>query len=252
MDLPDQPGQSATLVVQTPYNKDGAVSIALGGAFEYLVRRGYVLVTVDVRGTGASEGQWDSSGEDEQRDGYEVVEWAAAQPWSAGRVGLLRPSYMGLNQLLTAARRPPHREAIFPIAPMADGYRDTKVPDPEGDAAHLRARALPGADWPDPRLKPRRRYLRGGGRITRPAPKAAEAARTFLLAHGPVGVVARLRGNDDAVAGDRHEVGVAPVEEVAAEVGRLHPKRLGRAAGPDRVPGGRLGRGPTAGSGTRE
>ena len=31
---------------------------------------------------------------------------------------------MGLNQLLTAARRPPHLKAIFPIVPMADGYRD--------------------------------------------------------------------------------------------------------------------------------
>ncbi len=124
VDRPDRPDRYATLVVQTPYNKDGAVNVALGGAFEYLVERGYVVVTVDVRGTGASGGQWDSFGPDEQRDGYELVEWAAAQPWSTGKVGLAGPSYMGLNQLLTAAERPPHLRAIFPIVPMADSYRD--------------------------------------------------------------------------------------------------------------------------------
>lgn len=124
VDRPAEPGRYPVLVVQTPYNKDGAVNIALGGAVEYFVERGYVVVTVDVRGTGSSEGQWDSFGAREQRDGAEVVEWAAAQPWSTGKVGLAGPSYMGLNQLLTAAQRPPHLKAIFPIVPMADGYRD--------------------------------------------------------------------------------------------------------------------------------
>src|SRR5207253_1125016 len=46
------------------------------------------------------------------------------QPWSTGKVGLIGPSYMALIQLLTAAQRPPHLRAIFPIVPMADGYRD--------------------------------------------------------------------------------------------------------------------------------
>ena len=124
VDRPDQPGQYATLIIQTPYNKDGAINTFLGGAARYLVERGYVVVTVDVRGTGSSGGEWDSFGAAEQRDGYETVEWAASQPWSTGKVGLLGPSYMGLNQLLTAAQRPPHLKAIFPIVPMADGYRD--------------------------------------------------------------------------------------------------------------------------------
>ena len=124
VDRPSEPGRYPVLVVQTPYNKDGVVNIALGGAFDYFVRRGYAVVTVDVRGTGASGGMWDSFGEAEQADGPEVVEWAAAQPWSNGKVGLMGPSYMGFNQLLTAARRPPHLKAIFPIVPMADGYRD--------------------------------------------------------------------------------------------------------------------------------
>jgi len=121
---PDAPGRFPVLLIQTPYNKDGAVNTALGGQAAYFVARGYAVVTADVRGTGSSGGTWDSFGEAEQRDGAELVEWAAGQPWSTGRVGLYGPSYMGLIQLLTAAQRPPHLRAIFPIVPMADGYRD--------------------------------------------------------------------------------------------------------------------------------
>jgi uncharacterized protein len=121
---PDTPGRFPALVTQTPYGKDGAVILALGGQTDALVQRGYVQVTVDVRGTGASAGSWDSFGPNEQRDGYDIVEWAARQPWSDGGVGLDGPSYMGLMQLYTAALRPPHLKAIFPVVPMADGYRD--------------------------------------------------------------------------------------------------------------------------------
>jgi uncharacterized protein len=120
---PDAPGAFPVLVTQTPYGKDAA-GAALGGSSDPLVQRGYVQVTVDVRGTGRSGGSWDSFGPSEQRDGYDVVEWAARQAWSDGNVGLDGPSYMGLNQLYTAALRPPHLKAIFPVVPMADGYRD--------------------------------------------------------------------------------------------------------------------------------
>src|SRR3954452_12957008 len=121
---PDQPGRYPTLITQTPYGKDGAVIGSLGGSTNALVARGYVQVVVDVRGTGASGGSWDSFGPNEQQDGYEIVEWAARQPWSTGAVGLAGPSYMGLTQLYTAALHPPHLKAIFPVVPMADGYRD--------------------------------------------------------------------------------------------------------------------------------
>ena len=123
VERPDAPGTFPVLVTQTPYGKDTAGTV-LGGDGNALVQRGYVQVTVDVRGTGKSNGSWDSFGPSEQQDGYDVVEWAAAQPWSTGAVGLDGPSYMGLNQLYTAALRPPHLKAIFPVVPMADGYRD--------------------------------------------------------------------------------------------------------------------------------
>src|SRR4051794_24894171 len=75
---PDKPGRYPVVVTQTPYGKDGAVIGALGGGSNALVQRGYVQVTVDVRGTGGSQGQWDSFGPAEQQDGYDTVRWAAA------------------------------------------------------------------------------------------------------------------------------------------------------------------------------
>ena len=130
------PGRFPVLLTQTPYNK-----IATGLNFEddYLVERGYVQVIADVRGTGSSEGNWSSFGAREQRDGYELVEWAAsrARPWSDGRVGLHGTSYGAINQILTAAQHPPGLLAAFPIVPMSDAYRDVTVTGGQFDISFI-------------------------------------------------------------------------------------------------------------------
>lgn len=118
---PDHAGRFPVLLTQTPYGKDGPQGTWYN---PYLVKRGYVHVVVDVRGTGASEGTWQGLDDKEQRDGFDLVEWAARQPWSDGNVGLTGASYAGINQFLTAALRPPHLRAIFPNVPAADIYRD--------------------------------------------------------------------------------------------------------------------------------
>src|SRR3954454_13542650 len=81
---PDKPGRYPVIITQTPYNKEAP----LASANTYLVNRGYVHVVVDVRGTGGSQGSWDSFGPNEQEDGPEVVAWARKQPWSDGKIGL--------------------------------------------------------------------------------------------------------------------------------------------------------------------
>jgi putative CocE/NonD family hydrolase len=88
------------------------------------VERGYAVLTVDVRGTGSSGGVWDAVGPKEQADGSEIVEWARTRPWSNGKIGLFGPSYMGINQIFTAAQQPKGLKAIFPIIPAGDVYRD--------------------------------------------------------------------------------------------------------------------------------
>jgi putative CocE/NonD family hydrolase len=118
------PGRFPVILTQTPYNKGGAAQLAFES--DYLVSRGYVQVIADVRGTGSSRGEWASFATREQRDGYELVKWCAsrARSWSDGRVGLHGTSYGAINQILTAAQRPPGLKAAFPIVPMADAYRD--------------------------------------------------------------------------------------------------------------------------------
>jgi putative CocE/NonD family hydrolase len=112
------PGRFPTLLVQTPYNKDSQDPHS-----DYLVKRGYVDVVVDVRGAGSSGGTFDSWGSRQQTDSKELVAWAAAQPWSSGRVGLHGESWYAINQLLTAAQQPPALKAIFPVVPTGDNYR---------------------------------------------------------------------------------------------------------------------------------
>ena len=118
------PGAFPVLVTQTPYNKNAP---RLNFRSDYLVTRGYVQVIVDVRGTGGSEGTWRSFDTREQLDGGEVVRWAAAQPWSDGRIALHGTSYGAINQFFTAAREPGLVKAMFPIVPMSDAYRDVTV-----------------------------------------------------------------------------------------------------------------------------
>lgn len=117
------PGRFPVLLTQTPYNKNVPTQ---SFAVPYLVERGYVQVIVDVRGTGGSSGKWLALDRREQRDGFELVAWAASRnrPWSNGRVGTYGISYAAINQFLTAAQHPPALKAMFPIVPSGDPYRD--------------------------------------------------------------------------------------------------------------------------------
>ncbi len=90
-----------------------------------LAQNGYVVILLDCRGTGSSEGVWGSFSDDEVEDVAWIIDhWVQDQPWSNGKVGLFGPSYMGVIQLLTAARKPAHLKAIFPGVSAADTYRD--------------------------------------------------------------------------------------------------------------------------------
>lgn len=121
------PGRFPVLLTQTPYNKNGAAVASIAGSFPYLISRGYVQVLADVRGTGSSRGTWGTFSKREQRDGDELVRWAASsqRAWSNGKVGTVGASYMAINQLFTAAQRPSGLKASFAMVPGADPYRDT-------------------------------------------------------------------------------------------------------------------------------
>lgn len=119
-------GAFPVILTQTSYNASlGSFVNAIGGANEFLVRRGYASVVVDVRGTGNSGGRWEAFSEREQQDYGEVVDWVVSQPWSDGTVGVQGISYLGISALITAQQQHPAVKAAFPIVPIGDAYRDT-------------------------------------------------------------------------------------------------------------------------------
>jgi uncharacterized protein len=95
------------------------------GPLDWYVRvQGYVIVHVDVRGTGLSGGEYNFLDKSEQQDLYEIVEWCAAQPWSNGRVGGYGQSYYCWSQWFMAIGNPPGLKCIAPYDGAVDVYRD--------------------------------------------------------------------------------------------------------------------------------
>ncbi|HVB77764.1 MAG TPA: CocE/NonD family hydrolase [Candidatus Nitrosotalea sp.] len=91
---------------------------------ERWVPHGYAVVRVDSRGAGWSPGLLETNSPRETLDIYHCIEWAAAQPWSNGKVGMLGISYYASNQWRVAALEPPHLAAIIPWEGRANNYRD--------------------------------------------------------------------------------------------------------------------------------
>ena len=90
----------------------------------YWTQHGYAIIYVDPRGTWNSEGKATFWSTDEARDFYDLIEWAAAQPWSNGKVGLSGVSYFAIMQWQVAALQPPHLAAINPWEGYSDSYRE--------------------------------------------------------------------------------------------------------------------------------
>ncbi len=91
----------------------------------YLAGHGVASVRFDLRGAGDSDGILaDEYTPREQADGVELIAWAAAQPWSNGRVGMTGISWGGFNALQVAARRPPALGAIITLCASDDRYSD--------------------------------------------------------------------------------------------------------------------------------
>lgn len=91
---------------------------------EKWVPDGYVVVRVDSRGAGRSPGLLDLWSAREAKDFHDCIEWAAAQAWSNGKVGINGISYYAMNQWQVAALQPPHLAAMCIWEGAADFYRD--------------------------------------------------------------------------------------------------------------------------------
>jgi predicted acyl esterase len=92
-------------------------------SIDFFVRRGYVLMVGNVRGTGLSGGAFQYMSQREVLDTYELIEWAAKQPWCSGNVGMLGQGYFSAHQPMVATLQPPSLKAIAPIGTFWDNYR---------------------------------------------------------------------------------------------------------------------------------
>ena len=90
--------------------------------------QGYVVINADLRGAGTSDGVGTLMSDQEGEDVYDLIEWAGAQPWSTGRVGMLGVSYLAISQYKAAALHPPSLKAMAPWEGFTDAYRDLFTP----------------------------------------------------------------------------------------------------------------------------
>lgn len=105
--FPDGDGPWPVVLVRTPYGGDG---VAVGGEARRLLENGYCIVGQDMRGRHRSEGEspaFASDGWGMHKDGYDAVEWVAAQPWCTGKVGTWGASGPGNTQMMMAGAAPP-------------------------------------------------------------------------------------------------------------------------------------------------
>jgi putative CocE/NonD family hydrolase len=115
--LPDT-GPAPVLVARTPYNKNDQFAWAKARRY---AEHGFGFVWMDVRGRGDSDGEF-TTYRGEGPDGYDTVEWIAAQSWCDGRVGSWGQSYLGCIQWLTAVERPPHLAAMVVYVTPSDPF----------------------------------------------------------------------------------------------------------------------------------
>ena len=115
-----------TIVIATPYRRE-----IMAMLYVALLNYDYNILALDIRGSGSSDGNWVSFAPPEHYDlGYVIDHFIPEQSWSDKRMGMIGPSYMAIGQLLAAGQIqsdngvPRHLEALFPILPMSDVYRD--------------------------------------------------------------------------------------------------------------------------------
>jgi putative CocE/NonD family hydrolase len=111
---PQRAGPVPAIVLRTPYDRRFPLTPHAALDPERVVEAGLALVVQDVRGVHESDGDFKPFFH-ESADGYDTVEWTAAQPWCDGAVGMAGRSYCGATQWLAAAERPPALRAIAPV-----------------------------------------------------------------------------------------------------------------------------------------
>ncbi|MFG2731595.1 CocE/NonD family hydrolase [Streptomyces canus] len=123
---PDLP--RPVMLTRLPYDK-GSRYVFFYALAPLVLARGYVLVVQDVRGKFRSEGET-LSGSCEVNDGYDTIDWIAAQPWCDGNVGMFGDSYFGFTQWAAVAAGHPALKAISPRVTSMELLQDMASSEP--------------------------------------------------------------------------------------------------------------------------
>jgi len=108
-----------------PYRKRDGTVVRDCFTHPWLAGHGYACLRVDMRGNGDSEGLMDDEyTPQELQDACDVLAWAASQPWSTGKAGMMGISWGGFNALQVAALRPPSLKAIITLCSTVDRFAD--------------------------------------------------------------------------------------------------------------------------------
>lgn len=106
-----------------PYRKTDGTRMRDEPMHGYFAGHGYVVVRVDMRGTGESDGLLrDEYIKQEQDDALEVIDWISKQPWCDGNVGMMGKSWGGFNSLQVAARQPEALRAVITVGFTDDRF----------------------------------------------------------------------------------------------------------------------------------
>ncbi len=121
--LPDGEGRYPAVLTRTPYNKDRQAPAA---SRNYTSRK-FARVMQDVRGLFKSEGKY-RPWIDDVNDGYDTVEWIAAQSWSDGKIGMVGGSAPGITANMAALAAPPHLTCIYVTRAIPSAYQYGSYP----------------------------------------------------------------------------------------------------------------------------
>ena len=117
-------GSFPTIMLHTPYDKTDKRYSEIADTF---VPKGYNVVLIDLRDRYCSETSgvyYHAATPHTGRDGYDICEWIAAQPWSNGRIGTVGSSYAAIAQVRTALESPPHLTAIWPDVVPTNSFQN--------------------------------------------------------------------------------------------------------------------------------
>ena len=104
------------ILLRLPYGKDHFNGDGAGIYNPYYyAEQGYNVIIQDCRGFHHSDGVPDPSGLSDPEDGYDTIEWIAAQPFCDGNIGTFGLSFFGYVQLAAAVKQPPHLKCICPF-----------------------------------------------------------------------------------------------------------------------------------------